>query len=253
MQINARFLNEPPQDLPVPLYYRLRWVLKDQILKGQWAVGDRLPTEMELAEQYDVSRLTVRRAKALLEEEGLIITVQGSGSRIANSLTWRLKKEPFSKLEDIDRHGQDTSFDLQEFYMTGNTPLIAEHLRTQDDRFIFMICGVRYMLNQPLSYAVYYLPYSFGSRIQVERLTDKPFRSQFEEMLECKIIEGRQSIYPNRATRQIAEKLQIKKGSLVLSVDTTYINEAYTPVYFIKTWYRPGYKHEIIMRSAGAP
>jgi DNA-binding GntR family transcriptional regulator len=109
------------------------------------------------------------------------------------------------------------------------------------------------MHNQPLSYAVYYLPYSFGSRIQVDQLTDKPFRPQFEEMLECKIIEGRQSIYPNRATKQTAEKLQIRKGSLVLSVDTTYINEDYRPVYFIKTWYRTGYKHEIIIKSAGAP
>jgi GntR family transcriptional regulator len=248
VQISEKILNESTQDLPIPLYHRLGWVLKNQILKGHWAIGDLLPTEIKLAKRYDVSRLTVRRAKALLESEGLITSVQGSGSRVTDSLSWRLKREPLSKLEDIIHYGQDTSFDLEEFFMTGNTPFITEHLRNTDDRFVFKIHGVRHTQKQPLSYNIYYIPYTFGKLVQIERLTDKPFLPQFEEMFGCEIVEGRQSIYPGRATRKVAEKLKTKKGALILSVDTVYVNEAHTPVYFIQSSYRSGYKHEIIIK-----
>jgi DNA-binding GntR family transcriptional regulator len=243
-------LNEPPQDLPLPLYYRLSSMLKKRILEGGWPVGAKLPTETQLADQYEVSRQTVRRAKATLEEEGLITTIQGSGSRVADNIEWRLKKEPLSKIEDIVQRGQDTSFDLQEFHMVANTPRIAEYLQNPQDRFIFKICGVRYWMKQPLSYAVYHLPCSFGSLIQVDRLTDKPFIPQFEEMLGIKIIEGMQSIYPSRAGRQAAEKLNIRQGALVLSVDTIYLNEGYIPVYYINSIYHPGYRHEIKIKRA---
>lgn len=253
MKIRQAILNGSLSDLPVPLYHRLSWLLKEQILKAYWAAGDRLPTEIKLAEQYQVSRLTVRRAKALLEDEGLILTVQGSGSRVADSLRWKLKKKALSNLDDLIQIGQETSFDLQEFYMTANTPAVAEHLRNTDDRFIFKINGVRYLHNKPLCYATYYLAYAFGSRIQVDRLTEKPFRPQFEKMLNCNIIEGRLSIYPTRASSKIAEELQISRGALVLSVDTIYFNEAYTPVYLVQSRYGPGHKYEITLKSAATP
>lgn len=49
--------------------------------------GQRLPTEMELMKQYQVSRQTVRQALAILLEEGLIEKRQGSGTYIAGDLT----------------------------------------------------------------------------------------------------------------------------------------------------------------------
>lgn len=49
--------------------------------------GQRLPTEMELMKQYQVSRQTVRQALSILLEEGLIEKRQGSGTYIAGDLT----------------------------------------------------------------------------------------------------------------------------------------------------------------------
>lgn len=45
----------------------------------------RLPTELELAEQYGVSRVTVRRAIALLRERGKVVTVHGRGTYTAST------------------------------------------------------------------------------------------------------------------------------------------------------------------------
>jgi GntR family transcriptional regulator len=54
--------------------------LRASILEGRLEAGKRLPSENELAERYDTSRPTVRRAIALLKAEGLVNTEQGRGA-----------------------------------------------------------------------------------------------------------------------------------------------------------------------------
>jgi len=53
------------------------------IRSGQLAAGDRVPSEIELAREHDVSRDTARRTLAVLAEEGLIVRRRGVGSIVA--------------------------------------------------------------------------------------------------------------------------------------------------------------------------
>lgn len=61
-------------------YQLLANQLREELLRSGGQMGDKLPTELELARQYQLSRQTVRHALRLLEEEGLIQRRQGSGS-----------------------------------------------------------------------------------------------------------------------------------------------------------------------------
>jgi DNA-binding LacI/PurR family transcriptional regulator len=54
--------------------------LRQRIVDGEWSVGDRLPTERELADNHDVGINTVRRAVGALVREGLVRRAQGSGT-----------------------------------------------------------------------------------------------------------------------------------------------------------------------------
>lgn len=63
-----------------PIYKQISEELSEQIRDGRWPVGSRLPTEQQLAEQYSVSRITVRHALTVLAEQGYIRTIQGCGS-----------------------------------------------------------------------------------------------------------------------------------------------------------------------------
>jgi GntR family transcriptional regulator len=63
-----------------PLYHVIRLVLRDGIETGRYKAGAALPTEDELARDYRVSRVTVRRALGELAAAGLIERRQGSGT-----------------------------------------------------------------------------------------------------------------------------------------------------------------------------
>jgi GntR family transcriptional regulator len=67
----------------VPLYYQLQELVKEQIESGAWGPGDRLPTEPELARRNAVSRVVVRQALAILQDDGQIVRVQGRGTFVA--------------------------------------------------------------------------------------------------------------------------------------------------------------------------
>lgn len=67
----------------VPLYRQLADDLAARIATGELRPGDRLPGETELAERHGVHRLTIRQALADLAARGLINTVHGRGSFVA--------------------------------------------------------------------------------------------------------------------------------------------------------------------------
>src|SRR6187200_1751843 len=67
----------------VPLYYQLQEVLKEQIESGVWAPGEALPSEPELARRFGISRVVVRQALAILQDDRQIVRVKGRGTFVA--------------------------------------------------------------------------------------------------------------------------------------------------------------------------
>lgn len=76
--------------------------LRQRILEGEYAAGEMLPGERDLAEQLGVSRLTLRSALAGLESEGLIEKVHGAGNRVL----------PFREFAGIEMAGHLARYQL---------------------------------------------------------------------------------------------------------------------------------------------
>lgn len=69
----------------VPLYYQLQEVLKERIESGIWRPGGALPSEPELARRFGVSRVVVRQALAILEDDRQIVRIKGRGTFVAQA------------------------------------------------------------------------------------------------------------------------------------------------------------------------
>ena len=65
---------------PMPKYLQLKEILIQHFKDQQYQPNQKIPSENELLEQFDVSRITVRQALAELVNEGFIYKKHGSGS-----------------------------------------------------------------------------------------------------------------------------------------------------------------------------
>jgi GntR family transcriptional regulator len=83
-----------------PLYQQLHRALRDAIADNRLAAEDALPPERELAEEFGVSRITVRKALDALVGEGMLTRRQGAGTFVAARPEARVEKS-FSKLSSF--------------------------------------------------------------------------------------------------------------------------------------------------------
>ena len=68
---------------PVAPYRQLAEILRARIESGQYRPGERIPTESELVEEFELARSTVRRAVSVLREDGLVHTVPQRGTYVS--------------------------------------------------------------------------------------------------------------------------------------------------------------------------
>lgn len=71
----------------------------DEIASGRYAVGDRLPTEMEISEAWGVSRPVVREALLRLRADGLVVSHQGLGTFVSTQPAPRIRT--FARAQDV--------------------------------------------------------------------------------------------------------------------------------------------------------
>lgn len=68
---------------PVTPYRQLAEILRARIARGDWAPGRAISSETQLVQEYGLARSTVRRAIAVLVDEGLVFVVPQRGTYVA--------------------------------------------------------------------------------------------------------------------------------------------------------------------------
>lgn len=76
-------MNAALRDLPLAPYARIKRHIIEHIESGRWAVNEQVPSENQLAAQFDVSRMTARRAILELTQDGMLVRSQGVGTFVA--------------------------------------------------------------------------------------------------------------------------------------------------------------------------
>lgn len=91
---------------PAPLYERVKQHITERVARGEWADGERLPSEHELMAAFKVSRMTVHRALRELSAEGVISRIQGVGSFVSTPKPRLELIEIRDIAEDVTARGQ---------------------------------------------------------------------------------------------------------------------------------------------------
>ena len=87
-----------------PLYAQLEQILKQQIECGTYKKGDFLPTEKELMEKYELSRVTVRQAMTNLVQSGYARARRGIGTDVVYEKVEEQMEGVISFTEEMKKH-----------------------------------------------------------------------------------------------------------------------------------------------------
>lgn len=66
-----------------PVYIQIHNQIRKEIEASKWEIGAKIPSERELATQFNVSRMTLRQAVQTLVDEGILERKIGSGTFVA--------------------------------------------------------------------------------------------------------------------------------------------------------------------------
>ena len=127
----------------VPLYQQLMEVIQNQILNGELKENDRIPTEIELSREYDVSRITVRKAVELLVEEEILIKRQGIGTFVSQKKLCRNINGFMGFTQSCMAEGNVAGAQLVSAELAEATVVDAEELKIQEHEKIIKIVRVR--------------------------------------------------------------------------------------------------------------
>lgn len=95
-----------------PRYLQIARELKRGIAEGKWPVGARLPTELELCEQFGISRFTARAAVRMLGSAGLVTRRQKVGTIVIATPDDTRYRQEAAALPDLLQYAQDTELRL---------------------------------------------------------------------------------------------------------------------------------------------
>ena len=214
-------------------------LLRDRIADGSLAEGAALPPEQSLAVEHAVSRITVRRALAELEREGLIVRRRGAGT----FATPRHDAKPMAAdladvLANIVAMGQGTSVRLLAFGYCQPGPKVAAALKLRQGERVQRAIRVRLLDGKPLSYLTTHVPERIGLTYSEAELASRPLLSLLERS-GMAVTRATQEVSATLASPDIAQALEVETGSALITLTRTTLDEEGNGIEHLHALYRP--------------
>ncbi|GGB45741.1 GntR family transcriptional regulator [Lentibacillus populi] len=144
------------KELSVPLYQQVKQYLNDKITSGEWGVGYQLPSEKELATQFGVSNITVKRAVLELANAGFLQRQSGKGTFVT-----QIEEKDISKFVSLKNEAWETHHHPHKTlsYKTEKAGgKLAKLLEINEEEQVYKIHRVKIQNNQPVAIEYSFIP-----------------------------------------------------------------------------------------------
>ena len=200
----------------VPAYIRIHDAIKKEIDGGVWEIGQRLPSERDLADDYEVSRMTLRQAITLLVEEGILERRVGSGTYVASHRVQEKMRGTTSFTEIVRSQGKTPSSQLISYQRKTAIETEIQQLQLKATDTVVRMERVRFADNVPLVFEVASIPEKLIQSFNQEDITEHFFQTLTDNGYE--IGKSQQTIYAKNASERVANYLKVPKNHAVLAL-----------------------------------
>lgn len=208
----------------------------EAVIDGGLGPHEKLPTERELADEFDISRLTVRRALDQLENDGIVYRVQGAGTFVSEkSITKSFELTSFS--EDMRARGLVPGSLSTHAEVVPAGARIGYALGLSPADLVVHIRRVRTADDAPMCAEDSYLPEALVPGL-VERLGNESLYRVLDEQFALRLDRADQVIKVTVLEPAVAEELQVPPFSPAFLVSRTGYDDRGRAVEFAESLYR---------------
>ncbi len=226
---------------PIPRYVQLADLFRQRLDKGEWVAGQTLPSIDELMQQFDVARVTVRQAVALLAEEGLVSPQRGRGTFVTEKAGKRRQLRVETTLADLVHMYRGDSPEHATIEEKVESPVIKANEGLAAPKYFHMRRvhsreGERYcIISLYIDYRVFRrAPARFSRELVLPLLTSLPG---------LKIASGQQTLTITKADPETARLLGIAVSTPMAEVRRILRAPDGTIIYLADVTYRGDYIH----------
>ena len=214
-----------------PLYRQIKDFLIASLERGEWRPGDAIPSEGELAQRFNVSQGTVRKAIDEMAAENLLVRRQGKGTFVS---THDDPRSFYRFLRLLPDDGAAVSSVSDPFYchQVGATPEVAAALGLKTGDPVIHVKRLLRFAGQPVVFDQIYLLADLFAGMSLELLSGggRSLYSLFEADFGVRIINAEERLRAVSADEESARHLGVAEGDPLLLVERTAYTYGNKPV-----------------------
>ena len=199
-----------------PLYYQLAEIIINDIKEKNLQENDRILTEREYCEKYNLSRSTVRQAIAYLDKKGYIYKVQGCGTFVSSRVMKQKLLKFYSFTEEAKKQGKVPSSKILSFKEKKADEKICKELNINRDDKVYELQRLRLADDEVVMYEKTYLLEKKMQGLSKNILLEKPLYDILQNRYNISFTKATERFSVLLADEKIAEILTIPQGSPII-------------------------------------
>lgn len=224
---------------PVPYYYQLREIIRNEIVNHRWRAGALLPSERVFSDAFGVSRPTVRDALDSLVVDGLLRREKGVGTFVADpKFRERWSGSVVGLSDSLQTEGLQLRTKVLNLAVTSPDAQVREELFMSSDDEVIDLRRLRFLGQEPILVTESFLPYGMFPGLLDVDFSDKSLYQTLRTMYATEIVRLKRSLEAQAATSELAAFLEIEVGAPLMYIENTAYSADDRAVEFYVAWRR---------------
>lgn len=231
-------MNLLSKNAPVSLYLQIKNILAAEIRDGKYGPEDRLASERELCERFNVSRMTARQAIKELERDGLVFSRVGKGTFVSQTKIDQQLRTVTGFSQDISSRGARASSQVLAAHIIPADEHLAKLLNILQGAEVVALSRLRLANELPLCIETAHVPHYLCPDILKNDFSQESLYRVFTRDYGHHLARAEQTIEAGLANARELELLHMTDPAPVLRIERLTYNQNDTLLEYVISAYR---------------
>lgn len=222
----------------VPIHSQIHSILRQQIVSNKLKSDASVPSERELAERLNVSRMTVRQAMNALRKEGLIYKKRGTGTFVSPHKLDIHTRNLNGFSDEMIRRGMTPTSEVLQLEEIAADDETAKQLDLEPNAKVFSLQRLRLVDGSPMALETVCLPADQFPGLKKFDFAKQSLYRVLRDKFRVNSFSASEDIEAAISDETTSELLQVSRRSPLLIVYRTVFSEDSRPIEYTKSIYR---------------